>query len=163
VPYRFFYVPVHFSEWAEEELNAFLHSHRVLRVERRFVEAGENSYWSFCVDYAEGGERRGPARQQAGKSKVDYREVLSPEEFEVYAKLRELRKEIAGEESVPVYMVFTNEQLAEMVRRKVASKEGLEKIEGVGPARVDKYGAKMLELLTRSAGSKSNETGQKSV
>jgi hypothetical protein len=46
----------------------------------------------------------------------DYREVLSPEEFVVFSKLREVRKQFAEKESVPAYTIFTNEQLAEMVR-----------------------------------------------
>lgn len=146
MPYKIFRLPVANADWAEQELNAFLRAHRVLPVERRFVDTGENSYWTFCVDYADG---RGSAAtsQSSGKGKVDYREVLSPEDFAVFAKLRELRKNLAADEAVPVYMVFTNEQLAEMVRNRVRSKEALAKIEGVGPSRVDKYGAKMLEIL----------------
>ena len=46
---------------------------------------------------------------------------------------------IAKDEAVPVYMVFTNEQLAQMVRRR-PSKADLDKIAGVGEARIQKYG-----------------------
>ena len=31
----------------------FLRSHRVLAVDRRWVEQGSESFWSFCVDYLE--------------------------------------------------------------------------------------------------------------
>jgi superfamily II DNA helicase RecQ len=46
-----------------------------------------------------------------------------------------------------VYVVFSNEQLAEMVRQRVASKAQLNQIEGVGEARVLKYGEGVLERL----------------
>ena len=62
--------------------------------------------------------------------KVDYKEVLKPEEFEVFSRLRDWRKTVAEQEGVPVYVVFTNEQLAEMVRKRVASKAELGGIEG---------------------------------
>jgi hypothetical protein len=41
---------------------------------------------------------------------VDYREVLKPEEFEVFSRLREWRKAVAEKEGIPVYAVLTNGQ-----------------------------------------------------
>jgi hypothetical protein len=38
---------------------------------------------------------------------VDYKEVLKPEEFEVFSRLREWRKGVAEKEGVPVYTVLT--------------------------------------------------------
>ena len=46
------------------------------------------------------------------------------------------------------YALFTNEQLAAMVQSRVTTAAALEKIDGVGPARVEKYGAAMLAVLT---------------
>ena len=43
--------------------------------------------------------------------------------------------------------MFTNEQLAEMVRRPVQTLAGLAGIDGVGAARVEKYGPAVLEIL----------------
>jgi hypothetical protein len=55
--YRVFTLSVHDPGAAEHELNGFLASHRVLSVDRRFVEEGERSFWSFCVDFVDA--RRG--------------------------------------------------------------------------------------------------------
>jgi hypothetical protein len=112
--YRFFTIPIQDPGEAEAELNGFLHSHRVLSVERKWIEGGMSSCWTFCVDYLEStggpgyGSREGGA---SGRNKVDYREKLSPEDFAAFAKLRELRKQIAQAEAVPVYTIFTNDQL----------------------------------------------------
>jgi superfamily II DNA helicase RecQ len=46
-----------------------------------------------------------------------------------------------------VYVVFSNEQLAQVVQKKVSSKAALKEIEGVGDSRVEKYGAAVLERL----------------
>jgi hypothetical protein len=51
--YRVFTLPVHDPGAAETELNGFLASHRVLSVDRRFVEEGERSFWTFCVDFVD--------------------------------------------------------------------------------------------------------------
>ena len=43
-----------------------------------------------------------------------------------------MRKELAEKEGVPAYALFTNEQLAEMVQRRVGSLTAMKEIEGVG-------------------------------
>ena len=81
------------------------------------------------------------------QGKIDYREQLSAAEFAVFSRLRDERKKWAEVEGVPVYAVFTNAQLAEMVKRRVRSAGELGKIEGLGPARMEKYGARLVALL----------------
>jgi len=143
---KLFIVPVKNLSIPEGEMNAFLRSHRVLAVRKEFVGDGENSFWTFCVEYLESAPA-GIAAPGSKLPKVDYKELLQPEEFEVFSRLREWRKTMAEKESVPVYVVFTNEQLAEMVKKRVSTKAGLKEIEGVGDARVEKYGAAVLERM----------------
>jgi len=143
--YGFFVIPVRSSSGAGEELNKFLRSHRVLSVDRRWVDQGADSFWSFCIDYLETGQDGvGSSRGSGERGKVDYREVLKPDEFALFVKLRALRQEIAKDDAVPVYMIFTNEQLAQMVRLGARSKADLDKIGGVGEARIQKYGERFL-------------------
>ena len=138
-------VPAKYPEATEPELNAFLRGHRVLAVRKEFVSDGENSYWTFCVEYlnSPNGAMPGPPKGP----KVDYREVLKPQEFEVFSRVRDWRKSTAEREGVPVYTIFTNEQIAAMVRGRVSSKAQLKAIDGVGDARVDKYAEAVLEKL----------------
>jgi superfamily II DNA helicase RecQ len=144
--FAFFSVPVRDSAAAAAELNAFLRQHRVLAVDRRWVDAGADSFWAVCVDYLETG---GPAKvgPSGARGKVDYKEVLKPDEFAVFARLREWRKAVSQREAVPVYTVFTNEQLADLVRDRVTTKAALGRVEGVGDARVERYGAGVLAVL----------------
>jgi superfamily II DNA helicase RecQ len=145
--FAFFTVPIQDGGQAEAEVNAFLRTHKVLAVDRRWVEQGASSFWCFCVDYLDGPVPGFGALRTGGRAKVDYKEVLTPEQFAVFARLRDLRKEMAQAEAVPVYTIFTNEQLAQMVQTRAASKAALEQIAGVGDARVEKYGPRVLELL----------------
>ncbi len=162
--YRVFTIPIHDATGATAEMNAFLRSHRVLSVERRWVEQGSNSFWCFCVDYLEGpgGQGFGNGRAKPAQSKIDYKDVLKPEDFAVFARLRELRKEIAQAEAVPVYTIFNNEQLAQMVQTRATTKAALEKIAGVGDARLEKYGQRMLGVLS-AAWKDNHEAGGKPV
>ncbi len=75
--------------------------------------------------------------------------MLSERDFAQFAELRNLRKALAEREGLPAYALFTNEQLAEMVRRRVDSVAAMGKIEGVGPARLEKYGEAFVQALRR--------------
>lgn len=145
---RFFAIPALDPAAAQQELNDFLLRQRVLRCERHFVADGGQSYWSFCVEWLEGAGPVATAAVKPGRGeRVDYRELLSEEDFAVFARLRHLRKTLAEAAGVPLFAVFTNEQLAEVVIRKVDGLEALATIEGVGPSRVEKYGAAILREL----------------
>ena len=144
---KLFILPVKNLSAAEAEMNAFLRSHRVLAVKKEFVSDGENSFWTFCVEYLESRSGVTGGTSLSGRPKVDYKEVLKPDEFEVFSRLREWRKGVAEKEGVPVYTVLTNEQLAQIIQKKVSSKAALKEIEGVGDARVEKYGEAVLETL----------------
>lgn len=140
---KFFHVPALDPGEAESEVNQFLAAHRVASIDRHLIQRDGAAVWALCVTYLGGA----PASTGGRKPKIDYKEVLSPDDFERYAALRRLRKELAEREGVPPYALFNNEQLATLVRDRVASKAELRKIPGVGPARVEKYGDPFLEKL----------------
>jgi len=146
--FDFFTIPVIGGEDAADALNRLVGSVRVLSVDRQFVADGTSSCWAVCV-LSQGGGQRPPGGGR--RSGIDYREVLSEADFGVFARLRELRKELANRDGVPPYSVFTNEQLAQIVRRRATSISALREIEGVGEARADKYGAAILDIMTRAS------------
>lgn len=154
MPMRTFMIPVTDGGEACDAMNQFTRHVRVLSTDRRFVELGLQSYWSILVDYLDvkpetvsEGEGRTKSR-----SKIDYREILAPEVFALFAKLREFRKRLAQEEGVPVYTVFTNDQLAQIAKHRIATKSGLEKVDGVGGARLSKYGDSLIRFLETQLG-----------
>jgi superfamily II DNA helicase RecQ len=134
-----------------DDLNGFLAGHRVLNVEKALVAAPSGAaYWTFVVTYLDGpaqtSERRDGGAMPAA-DRLDYKQELPPDAFARFVKLRDLRKRIAQDDGVPMYMVFTNAQLAAMARAMCASKADLRKIDGVGEARIEKYGARFLEEI----------------
>lgn len=140
---RFFIISIRDGDGAADEVNQFLGAHRIVAIDREFVQDGANSAWAICVTYLQTS-----SRPPAGKrGKIDYREVLSEADFAVFAKLRALRKTLAEKEGVPAYALFTNEQLAEMVQRQARTLTALREIDGVGEARVKKYGEEFLAIL----------------
>ena len=139
---QFFQVPVHASQ--VDGLNRFLSTHRVTSIERQFVSDGANSFWSICVTF-ESGDPPQTSIQQKGR--VDYRDVLTEEQFSIFAKLRVLRKDLSERDKVPPYSIFNNEHLAEVVRRHVTTREELGKLAGIGQSRIEKYADPFLEMM----------------
>jgi len=145
---RFFVIPVQDIDAATAELNSFLSSHKILTIDRNWVDLGSNSYWALCVNYLQGGGNAVPARNNnVNRSRIDYKEILAPVEFDVFSRLRELRKELAQKEAIPVYALFTNEQLAQIVQQRCQTKSDLAKIDGIGESKIDKYADHLLPLL----------------
>ncbi len=144
--YKFFRISVNNSSEAEAELNRFLRGPRILAVHREFVTQGESSFWAVAVEYLFGEpplEKTNPRRRE----KIDYKEVLEPGDFAVYARLRDWRKQTGDAEAVPVYTILTNEQMAEIARRRCSSLAALGEISGIGAGRLEKYGQQILDLL----------------
>jgi len=141
--YKFFSVPAGDPLDAQQELNAFLGSHKIAAVEKSLVQDGMQSFWAICISYLENGKRS----DFTHKSKVDYRNVFDGKDFVVFDKLRGTRKTMAEAEGVPPYTLFTNEQLATMVQTKVTTLSGLSAIDGIGKGRLEKYGKAILNVL----------------
>ncbi|MBF0227293.1 MAG: HRDC domain-containing protein [Desulfobacterales bacterium] len=143
VQYQFFILPVKNLEQTASDLNRFLASKKVINIHREFVSNGENSFWNIAVEYLTEQDNE----DTSGKKRVDYREVLKQEDFALFAKLREWRKTAAEKEGVPVYNLFTNEQLAQIAEHKINTKAALIKLEGVGDARVKKYSDAVIKIV----------------
>jgi len=112
---RVFAIPMDGDAEAMDEVNAFLRSQKVLSVEKVAVADHGRHYWSLCVEYlprrpAESALPRTGTALDANRARLDYREVLSKDEFDRFAKLRALRKMLAEAEGVPVYTILTNAQ-----------------------------------------------------
>jgi superfamily II DNA helicase RecQ len=144
--FAFFLIPADANSALAAELNSFLTSHRILRVGREWCGHGVGGSWAFCIEYVAGDVGGEDLRARGGK-RVDYREILPPAEFQVYSRLRELRRTLSDRDGVAAFVLFTNEQLAEMVRKGCRTLDDLKGIAGIGEARVAKYGADVLSVM----------------
>ncbi|MDQ3811159.1 MAG: ATP-dependent DNA helicase [Chloroflexota bacterium] len=65
----------------------------------------------------------------------------------VFDRLRALRRQIADAEGVPAYIVFSDAVLRELAHRQPRSEREMLAIPGVGPSKLQRYGARFLQLL----------------
>jgi len=147
--YKFFSIPVTREQEGEEELNAFLRRVRLINIYREMVCQEGRYYWAITAEYTTDSEKDA-RRGELARRKIDYKEEMTPENFAVFARLRDWRKETAQKEAVQLYTIFMNEQLAAMVEKRVTTKKGLLEIEGVGQGKLEKYGEAVLAILNEA-------------
>lgn len=66
---------------------------------------------------------------------------------ELFEKLRALRLELAQEQNMPPYIIFSDKTLQELAQKKPKNLVELLQIKGVGQNKLDKYGKRFLALL----------------
>jgi ATP-dependent DNA helicase RecQ len=73
---------------------------------------------------------------------------LGPASQALFERLRARRAEIARESRLPAYVIAHDRTLADMAFKHPRTRDGLLAVHGMGPARVESYGARFLEVLT---------------
>lgn len=91
-----------------------------------------------------GGSRPGGSKRSAAAAE------LSPEQAEVFERLRAWRAAAAKEQGVPGYVVFGDATLAALAVHAPGNDEGLLAISGIGEVKLERYGAAVLRVLSET-------------
>jgi ATP-dependent DNA helicase RecQ len=81
------------------------------------------------------------------KARRDRAAALAPADQPLFEKLREFRKEIADELNLPPYVIFHDATLMQMAEERPATEAALLAINGVGEAKMRRYGSAFLEVI----------------
>lgn len=68
----------------------------------------------------------------------------------ILGELRELRLDVAGEENVPPFIVFSDATLVDMCLKLPRTADELLAVSGVGKVKLERYGDRFLQLLRRT-------------
>ncbi|QSB17112.1 ATP-dependent DNA helicase UvrD2 [Natronosporangium hydrolyticum] len=71
----------------------------------------------------------------------------SDRDEELYERLREWRRVVAGEQHVPAYVVFTDATMAALAERSPQTVAELSAIGGIGPRKIEQYGEAVIALV----------------
>ena len=94
-------------------------------------------------------EVSGRKQKRGSRKKAGAAAMLSEKDLELFETLRVLRREIAKEEKVPPYMIFSDKTLALMSAAHPANLEEMLRISGVGEFKLQKYGERFLQVICR--------------
>ncbi|MEZ4441717.1 MAG: ATP-dependent DNA helicase RecQ [Polyangiaceae bacterium] len=95
------------------------------------------------------GQKRAGQRRAGGGSRGPRPIPVDDPDFDgaLYEKLKEARLEAAKERGVPAYVVCHDRTLREMAAQKPRTREQLAEVHGMGPARIESYGDRLLRVL----------------
>lgn len=68
---------------------------------------------------------------------------------ELFEELRSLRTQLAQEQNLPPYIIFSDKTLQELAEKQPQTSLEMLQIKGVGQSKLDKYGAAFLEILKK--------------
>ncbi len=91
-----------------------------------------------------GGREEKAKKNRRGMAAGFSREEFTQQEEKLFERLRALRTEIAREEGVPPYIVFSDKTLVHMCVVKPATREDMLTVSGVGEFKYEKYGERFL-------------------
>ena len=93
------------------------------------------------------GDKRSGSSKNMQRAAGIFGDSFGEEEENLFTKLRNLRTEIAREEKVPPYIVFSDKTLTHMCLLKPKTKEEMLKVSGVGEFKFEKYGERFLACI----------------
>ncbi len=104
--------------------------------------------------------KRDPAREKgagagkrSGSAKVRRSDILNSRGLELFEQLRTLRAQIAREENVPPYIVFSDKTLVDMCVKVPLGRNDMLTVSGVGENKFARYGERFLgEIQTYTGG-----------
>ena len=76
--------------------------------------------------------------------------MLAPDDQPLFDALRARRKEIADQLDLPPYVIFHDATLREMAEHRPRNEADLLTINGVGEAKLARYGQAFLELIAQA-------------
>lgn len=108
-------------------------------------------FWSSAPGRREApGRAAGPRRKKsASLPGIDLSARQAAEDGALFETLRALRRDIARQQGVPPYVVFSDATLHEMARLKPGSEGELLEVKGVGEKKLARYGGAFLEAIAR--------------
>ncbi len=90
-----------------------------------------------------------PAKAVKAKSAAPEAEGNPAGNHELFELLRSLRKQIADEQGIPPYVVFSDRTLRDMAAHSPRTAEALLSISGVGEVKLERYGQQFLRVIDR--------------
>lgn len=99
------------------------------------------------------GKLPNPKRQRSGTpaESSEAQPALSGRDVLLLATLKELRGTIAREDKVPAYVVFADRTLTDLAASRPGTLMAMQTVRGIGPAKLEKYGARFLAEIQRAA------------
>ena len=136
----------------DESFNDFTKDKELVSVNDYLFQRDEIPYLTLVVKYKQLSSATTIAfnekRVEKNKDNEEWRKLLDDDSMPLFNTLRQWRGEKSRKDGVPPYVILNNKQLAELCQKRPRSKYDLMKVEGIGKAKVEKYGDDILKITS---------------
>ena len=132
----------------DEEVREFLKDKELISARDYLFVKNDVPYLTFVLRYFPHRAETDPtllAKEKQTQPEA-WKSMLSESDMGFFNLLRDWRSQRSKKEGVPPYVLFTNVQLAQIVKSRPQTPSDLTKIEGIGKAKVEKYGEDVLSF-----------------
>ena len=137
------------KNFSDEELKEIILS----LINLDFIKKSDGEYPTLSLTFKAREFLQNPIKIEIQKPKKE-EEIISKKieknleyDKELFGKLRELRKKIADERSVPAFVIFSDASLQEMAYYFPCNKESFLKINGMGETKLESFGGVFLKEI----------------
>jgi len=120
----------------DEDLSKFLLNKHIRRLQPEFFQLDGHAYWTVFVEY-----ETVVSEDTAESDGLDTAQRL------LFQRLKEWRKELAEKDGIPVFIIATNKQLLNVIKRAPVTLEALRAIHGFGNKKISRYGADLIDMI----------------
>jgi len=131
----------------DEEVRDFLKDKELISCRDYLFVKNEIPYLVFVFKYYPAVQDDvGNKTTKKARKEESWKKTLSEHEMGLFNLLRDWRYQRCKKDGVPPYIILTNQQLSDIVKKRPQTASDLFKIEGIGKGKVDKYGEEILSI-----------------
>ena len=145
MPIKIFTLPFHdeTQTFHDDVVTQFCLNKRVHKLDTKFFMRNQRPFWTIAVYY----DLLGLSELASAGVGEQPEKYLDEHQKVLLLRLKEWRKQTAGTNGLPVYMIATNTQLVSIIQQKCVTLESLKLINGFGNAKMEKYGKHLIDII----------------
>jgi len=141
--HQIFSIPVFGATDSNDEMNRFIRSKKVVKIEKYFVQNPAGDYWTFCIQFTDGQSK---SENFDKKTKTDWVKELEPEKSKLFVAFRKYRLELSKEHGIPAYSVFDDDELASIAQLNEINEKNIKALKNITPVKAEKFAKIICEM-----------------
>jgi len=125
----------------DSALVTFLAGKSVIGIEKRFFRQNSKFFWTFAIEYE--------SDKPGGSKDID---LQTDAQKELFVALKDWRNDLAAEKGIPPYLIFTNNQLKQIVLQRPKTLEELKNIQMISSRKAQDYAEPVLKIIMEQGG-----------
>ena len=147
------------EQFNDSIMTNFLADKELLRWESHFFERKNEYFWTVLVEYRTLFPLQFIGKKEGNKNE-SYKEIFSDNDWPLFNVLREWRTDMSKKEGIPPYIICNNIQMANIAIKRPSSLNALQEIDGIGKAKIEKYGKEILQIIASHGKPVTNEENE---